>query len=96
MIIAEKLNDAGYSVQKTVRFDLEWNTYSVKEYLWKPVQKAALGKGSTTELSKIGEIELIHETLMRELGLRCGIEWHDFPSDPDKQKELLESLNYKK
>jgi hypothetical protein len=91
-LIADKLNDAGYSVQKTVRFDLEWNVYSVKEYLWKSVQKSVTGKDSTTELDKLGEIELIHDTLMRELGLRCGIEWHDFPADKDKTQELIDLL----
>ena len=95
-MIAQKLNDAGYSVQKTVRFDLDWTVTSAKEYLWRPVQKAMLGKESTTELDKLGEIELIHDTLMRELGQRCGIEYHPFPHDPERSKELEESLKYKK
>lgn len=95
-LIADKLNDAGYSVQKTVRFELEWNPYSVKEYLWRPVQRAITGKNSTTELDKLGEIEVIHETLMRELGVRTGIEWHDFPHDPAKFEDLKDSLGYKK
>lgn len=40
----------------------------------------------TRELPKgEGKIEKIHEVVMRELGEKHGIEWHDFPSDVPRQ-----------
>lgn len=94
-IIAKKLNDSGNDMRKVLKeeVDIEWSTISVKEYLWRPIQKALTGKDSTTELEKgSGEIEKIHENLMRHLGERCHIEYHDFPHDPKKKKEMEEMM----
>ena len=87
-LIAEKMNDAGYSVQNTIITDIPWDTATVKKYIWKPIQKILLDKESTTELDKLGEIDLIHKVVMRELGEKKQIEFHEFPFDPEKRREL--------
>ena len=80
-LIAQALNDAGLTIQATLAkgIELEWTPHLVKEILWKRTQKALYGKNSTTQLDKIGEIENIHDTIMRTLGERHGIEYIDFP-----------------
>lgn len=78
--LAEKLNDAGFDMKKTLKpsIDIPWSKMSVKEYLWRPVQKAQLGKESTTDLTT-KEIDEVFETLCRHLRQKLGIEIH-FPS----------------
>ena len=75
---ATVLNDAGYSVAKTLRHDVEipWNATLVKELLWRVVQEAMTGKHSTTELNTVDPSE-IYEVLNRHLGERLGVhvEW---------------------
>lgn len=45
-------------------------------------------KESTTELEKnTEEIGEIHKVMMRELGEKFYIEYHDFPHDPEKWEE---------
>ena len=90
-LISEKLNDAGYDMKSMLTVDIPWTTENVKEYLWKYFMHKLYPKiTSTRELSKTeGQIEKVHETLMRELGEKKGIEWHDFPSDENKQKEAI-------
>lgn len=83
-LIAEKLNDAGLDMRKVLKpsYNIPWTKESVKEHLWKPIMKVVTGKESTTELEKYSdEIELIHEIIMRELGEKFGVEWHDFPHE---------------
>lgn len=90
-IISQKLNDAGKDMRVVLKptFFIPWSMKSVKEFLWKPVMKAMYQKESTTELDKTsGEIDMIHEVIMRELGEKHGIEHHDFPSR--KKEELPE------
>lgn len=89
-IIAEKLNDAGWDMRKLLKIvEIPWTTNSVKEWIWKPIQKSMFGKESTTELEKHVEIDKVHDVVMRELGRACGIEYHPFPHDPKKQEEFM-------
>ena len=44
-------------------FFLEWTKEGVKNDIWKKLQKSLVGKGSTTELDKIGEIDLIWDNI---------------------------------
>ena len=48
--LAETLNDAGKDMRSTLRHDVEipWTRESVKEHLWRPIQKAMTEKHSTT------------------------------------------------
>lgn len=89
-LIAEKLNDAGLDFKKTIRADIPWTPENVKEHLWKPIMKSLYGITSTRDLKKTsGQIDKVHEVLMRELGEKKGVEWHDFPSDGIRQMEEL-------
>ena len=65
--LAEELNEKGMDMRKLIRPEVEisWTTYSVKEYLWKPIQKILTGKKSTTKLDKTQEINLIYDNLNR-------------------------------
>ena len=78
--IADALNEAGYDMKRTLKHDVEipWNATTVKEYLWRPVQKAQLNKDSTTELTT-KEIDEVVETLTRHLGTVTGVSF-SFPS----------------
>ena len=78
--LAQELNEAGFDMKKTLKpeIDIAWNDYMVKEYLWRPLQKAILGKQSTTELTT-KEIDKVFDTLTRHLGQKLGIELQ-FPS----------------
>lgn len=95
-IAAKSLNEAGYSVIPVIQNALKetrWTTMLVKELLWRSVQRVTVRKESTTDLAKLeGEIELIHKLLMRELGEKFGIEWHEFPNDPDKKNQRLKAM----
>ena len=78
--LAEKLNEAGFDMKRTLRSDAEipWNADLVKEHLWRKVQQAQTGKESTTELST-KEIDEVFDTLNRHLGTVTGISLN-FPS----------------
>ncbi len=80
--IARELNEKGLDMRKVIKpeIDIPWTTESVKEFLWRPIQKAMTGKKSTTELNKSNEISDIWDVLMRHLGEKFEIEFINFPS----------------
>lgn len=83
--LANALNDAGFSVKQVLErktVDIDWTPESVKELLWRPVQVAALGKTSTTELKKRQDIDLVYSTLNRHLSEQLGLHVA-FPSQPE-------------
>lgn len=84
-LIADELNNSGLDMRATLKPEVQipWSSESVKEYLFKPVMSLAVGKESTTELDKLGEIEKVWDIVMRFLGENHGIEYIDFPHDPD-------------
>lgn len=79
-LIADTLNDAGLDMRKVLKpgVDIPWSTDTVKEYLWRPIQKLQLRKESTTQLIT-KEIDKVFDTLNRHLGEKFGIH-EDFPS----------------
>lgn len=79
-LIADALNNAGLDMRKVLKpgIDIPWSPKTVKEHLWRPVQKIQLGKRSTTELTT-QEIDIVFDTLNRHLGEKLGIH-EDFPS----------------
>ena len=87
-LLADEMNTAGYDMKKVIRqeVDIPWNLYSIKEYLWRPVQEAQLGKKSTTKLTK-DEIDKIYDTVNRVIGERTGIHV-PFPSIESLEKDL--------
>lgn len=74
-LVAEELNSAGYSVQDVLskKMDFDFNKDIVKETLWRPAQERILGKKSTVDLRKTGEIDEVWEHLNRHLGEKFGI-----------------------
>lgn len=78
--MADELNGAGFDMKKTLKptIDIPWSGDTVKEFLWRPVMKAQLGKESTTELTT-KDIDLVFETINRHLGEKLGLHI-DFPS----------------
>lgn len=68
-LLANTLNDSGLDMRKTLKpaIDIPWSGNSVKEYLWRPIQKAQVSKQSTTELTTV-EIDAIFDTINKYLG----------------------------
>jgi len=85
--LASELNDAGLDMRKTLKpaVEIPWSAQTVKEYIWRPIMQAQLGKRSTTELETT-DIDLVFNTITRHLANRFGLEV-EFPS--------MESLSLK-
>ena len=87
--LSDTLNILGLEMKVVLKPDYQilWTPQSVLEHLWRPLQKAKFGTTSTTELEKLGQIDEIHEDLMRILGEKfgsAGLDYIPFPSDdPD-------------
>ncbi len=81
--LAMALNDAGLDQRKVLKpsFSFPWDMLDVKNKLWKPVQLIVLKKESTTELEAQGDINKVHDVLMRELGEKHGVEYIPFPAE---------------
>jgi len=79
-LLSEDLNNAGYTVRKTLKadFELDWTSTLIKEILFKSIIKAKFGKSKTSELSS-GELQLAYDELNRHLGEKFGIHT-PFPS----------------
>lgn len=73
--LSEALNDAGFDMRKTIRQNLEipWTPHNIKEFLWRPAQKAYLKKQSTTELDKVEDINHVYDIVNRLIGERTGV-----------------------
>jgi len=93
-MIAKELNERGLTIEKVIRnstMENDWTTRAVKENLWRPAQKIALGKVSTTELSKYGDIEKVWEVMNRFLA-DCKVESIPFPNEADHMKKVGELI----
>lgn len=82
-LMADILNENGLDMRKTLKPSVEipWSAQGVKEYLWRPIQKAQLAKISTTELTT-KEIDDVFDTLNKHIGEKFGIHI-PFPSIED-------------
>jgi len=85
--LAEALNDAGYDMRRTLRadVDLPWSQASVKDHLWRPIQKAMTDKASTVEITTTEPTD-IHAVLSRHLGQKLGIECPPWPKREQEAK----------
>lgn len=92
--VAQALNEGGFPVQLVLRhkMDLDWDKNMVKDLLWRPAQVAILNKKSTTELSKLEDIEKVWEHLNRHFAEKFGIH---IPFPSDKEMSYLK-LRYNK
>ena len=77
-MVSSALNNAGLDIKKTLVVDVDWSSHTVKEIIWKGVQKVLLKKESTTKLSK-SEVTKVYETVNRMLAERYGV-YVEFPS----------------
>lgn len=68
-LLAAELNSSGYTIQKLLSHavDLEWSAESIKELLWRPIQKALIKKKSTTQLDRVSEIDQVYDHINRYL-----------------------------
>lgn len=94
--LADALNNGGLLMKKVLKpeVDIEWNKDLCHDYLWIPLQKAICGTDSTIELEKQADIDKVHETLMRHLGERFGLEYISFPSEEKKEAKEIEYPDY--
>src|SRR3990167_5742132 len=93
-MLSEPLNIAGLEMKLVLKGDTQiwWTMESVKEYLWRPLQKVMFQKESTTELEKQIEIDKCHEQLMHILGEKHGVEFIPFPVE--KKLEEKTEIEY--
>ena len=90
--LSDELNGKGMYMQIVLKptYELRWDTKTVKEHLWKPIQRVLIQKPSTTELDT-SEVTKVHEQLMLALKEKLPeIDFVDFPSE-EQTKEYLES-----
>lgn len=80
-LVAATLNAENLGVTVVLKPDTEWSAEGVKEMMWKPVQKAVLGKTTTTKL-KSTEVTEIYDVMNKVLSERFGIHI-DFPHIKD-------------
>lgn len=66
--LSDALNDAGYDFREFVKegYAVPWNEMLVKDYIWRPVQKAITGKESTTKPER-HEYSIIYEAVNRKM-----------------------------
>lgn len=65
--VALALNAAGIDYQHFfTRFDFEFTENSVKDHIWRPVQKAKFGTESTTELER-PQVSEVYDIINRKL-----------------------------
>lgn len=79
-MLADTLNENGLDMRKVLKpgIDIPWTSKNIKEYLWRPIQKALLHKESTTELTT-SEIDQVLDILHLHLGEKFGVA-QEFPS----------------
>ena len=79
-LVATTLNDAGLDMRKALRADIDipWSKTSVKEFMWKPVQEALIGKKSTKELTT-KQVDEVYNVLNKYFGEKYGLH-QIFPS----------------
>lgn len=75
-LMADTLNDNGLDMKKAFarkpEVEIPWSGHSIKEYLWRPIQKAQLNKDSTTKLTTV-EIDEVFETINKFIGEAFGL-----------------------
>lgn len=73
-LLAEALNESGQDMRAVIRQDIDipWTPETIKEYLWRPVQKKYLRKQSTASLKK-NEIDKVFDIVNKAVGERTGV-----------------------
>lgn len=96
--VAAELDRQGHTmqdvVQKITKVEIKPSMHNVKEMIWREIQKAQLGKDSTTFLNKQEDIDKVYEVMNKWLGtyFEIHIPW---PNDERKQFEKVSYGEYK-
>lgn len=86
-MVSTALSEAGHTFDLTIGkkiVKLEWTPTLVKEAMWKPIQKALIGKSSTTKLDKTTEINQVYEHINRFLSNKPICIYVPFPHEDKK------------
>lgn len=69
-----ELDNAGLDMKAVLKpeIDIPWTDDLAKQFLWKPVQKAMLGKERTRDL-ETDEVSKVYETLNRHMANKFGV-----------------------
>ena len=70
-LVAIQFNKRNLPITIVLKPEIMWNKYSVKELIWKVLQKPITGKESTTKLKK-DEITKVYDVMNKLLGERFG------------------------
>ena len=91
-LMADELNNDGLDMRKVLKenVNIPWTKTTVKEYIWRPIQKALTTKISTTEIDT-NEPSVIWEIINRHLGEKFGVEVPSFPSE-EQTKAFIDSF----
>ncbi len=81
-LVAATLNANNLGVEVVIKPDTQWSPKGVMELIWRPVQKAVLGKASTTKLDRT-EMSEIYDVINKALAERFNIHI-PFPSEERK------------
>jgi hemoglobin-like flavoprotein len=96
--VAQELDRQGHTMQNVVKkitkVEIKPTLYNVKEMIWREIQKAVLGKDSTTFLEK-NEIDQVYDVMNKWLGTYFEI-YIPFPNDEQRQWENAYYSEYKK
>lgn len=96
--VAAELDRQGHTmqdvVQKITKVEIKPTLHNVKEMIWREIQKAQLGKDSTTFLNKQEDIDKVYEVMNKWLGtyFEIHIPW---PNDERKQFEKVSYGEYR-
>lgn len=92
-LVAQELNNAGYTVQAVLKksIDIEWDGDKVKKLLWGPIQELLLKIKSTTDLKKTGDIDKVYDTLNRHLGENFFVH---IPFPQKEEEKSIDIINY--
>lgn len=95
--VAGELDRQGYTLQDVVKqikkVEITPTMHNIKEVVWREIQKAQLGKESTTHLTK-HEIDPVYDVMNKWLGTYFHIHI-PFPQDAERQWEKVSHAPYK-
>lgn len=97
-MLANALNDAGLDQRQVLKpeIDMPWSQYSVKEFLWRPIQKAMTQKDSTAKLERqeINDIfRVLHLHMVEKLSVNVFFPDHHLLEAEKQNNNLIEYDN---
>lgn len=87
-IVAEALQEKGLDFAKVISIpvDMQITADIVKNFMWRPIQKAMFGIESTIKLKKTEQIEMIYDVINKKLSESFEI-YIPFPNREDFNKK---------